>query len=243
MNEICRSIMRYSIAALAVSLAGPEKSVIAAQSTASPSGVKGHQVRKPVQIRQVSLSKAQADRLARQRGYTFFYPRYWPNNLPKATISSHVGNVRANEDYRTAITVSAEKQFPYKDVPGVSPSLVASNSRRFITIILDRPERVPSQLKPDFRRNPVESESHLTPRDRGYTSPVAIRGTKGAIVRDSPQLTLAWREKETYILMIAINVKESDLIRIARSLYSTRQPKNKSSSKLSVSRLLRCLVI
>lgn len=167
------------------------------------------------------LSKWRAARLASQRGFKFFYPGYWPRSLPRPSISAYEGSAHRNvEAYRTAITVSAEKKLPYKDVKGVSPSIIANRSRKFITIILDRPERIPEHLKLDFRRNPRESPQRYPrpPGSEGYTLPITIRGMSGMILRERPAINLAWTSGGTYILIISINVREDQVLKIARSL-------------------------
>lgn len=167
------------------------------------------------------LSKRLAAKIARQRGYTFFCPGYWPRGLPSPTISAYYGTRhREGAGHRTAITISAEKRLRYKDVKGVSPSIIANRSRKFITIILDRPERIPDHLKLDIRRSAQEQSGRYprSPGNQGRVLPIAIRGAQGAILRQSPGISLAWVRRGTYILIIAINVPEAEVLTIARSL-------------------------
>jgi hypothetical protein len=170
------------------------------------------------------LSKEDAVAVAAELGITFFYPGYWPPNLPEAEAWATLGQREETPgSERRLIGLSASRNLP----ESARPPGVREAPRQEVVIELYAADRVPINrrlraVSPEGTPLGVDAIHGAVVTDR--TVKIRVAGRDVLLHREGnmPVVRLGWEENDTYIWLSGMYVPERELYRVVASLRPVR---------------------
>lgn len=184
-----------------------------------------------------NLSVQQATIEAHRRGFTFYWPRYWPHSLPSPRIRAYMGTLPKAYvgTQREGIVTSAEKHLQPAERPTTNPHL---NSWRRLMISLYNRNRTPREYLVEswtggLGTSPPSRDAFHEDRVTGRAVPVTIRGHRASMYREpnSPNVRVGWIEGDTYILVSGEMISDVEVVKTARSLRPIVKLHSRSSKR------------